>query len=898
MSETLTIDAKTATNYVVGIPEAPTDYILATDAAASSHEEATVPEREASATPDGDGPDGPSTPERELSREYALPLHPVTRAILDNILMRAPGTLIEGTGNRRRLTEELKGIARDGFFTYLADAGSPESLSSILDELNRCCADLDGEYRLAVRRFTNALSLRLAHFNAGHEVAGSSTPITLERLAEALDVPEEEPVAERGDFAQEDLVRPVGEVPEAVAPLAPPEEATDTPTEAPEEAAPGSVLSEDTPAEAPAIAEPPPTPDITLDQEVPLSTNPITRALQSDALFTEGRFAMPTDMLELIGDRVRSARAHLERIRAEETGPWYTRFTRRMAPDERTRTESNEQLLQRRYPRMASKDRAIMARQLASVVPVNADSLSLPELMACVRGIEVVVGVPTFSVPRTGDARPDSMSRRMFLRGAALATAAGAVEVATGFPGTKSVLRALWGDSRAPSSTAPVAAAGETAPGYDAAARAEAERQAALHNQALLDAQEARLAEERRLAEDQRLREEQARAEAQAAEEERQRLEREARAFQEAKEAFLDGLSAVGGRGVHVAGEQGNYAGVYGPLAERPSYDDEAIRDFIEIKRLFEEKRAEFGNRLRVTLPAAEAKQWSVDVVDYDDSLARAREFARTNGGGSPALDSADLARVTESIAIAPGSDMKLEISAVELDGDRVRLRWENTYVGDGKVHPGEPSGVLFLNLSREEAKLLLAAGERGTSTAFFAVSSDAYVHNAGNAMRLIGEHCKGLRGSFDAIDASHLAASTHDLEHVYGYQWGRAITGANGRLSTVIAGGACGGLSPAWEVAIRTLEAAGLTPNIRQHQNHSAYGGYTPGFSEASSDTLPFDIWREATMYAGPNTKIVNAVMDFPGALTLDFQELYRAPAQDGRKAKGLFVMSGDALR
>lgn len=324
-------------------------------------------------------------------------------------------------------------------------------------------------------------------------------------------------------------------------------------------------------------------------------------------------------------------------------------------------------------------------------------------------------------------------------------------------------------------------------------------------------------------------------------------------------------------RGFVLAGEQGNFAGDYIERTDQLQFDDETIKDLYEIQQLFTEKRQEFGNHMAVQFSPEDTIQFSIANADE-----------KVDGS------------ITDEFEVNPNQPVHFEISGIEIDstGEYVNLKLDNTYTGDGKIHEGQESGVIFIKAHKDAAKKLLANSHKGFSTAFFADAQPYYVTNVTTGLEQIDQNTQYMKDQFSLIDLTDIDKPITDL-YEKGYIDGYMIQGKT--IAKAVAGGVCGGGTLAFNTAIRALEGNQISYKILHQQNHSQGGGYTPGFNEPSS-SLPIDKWRDTTIaYNNPNN-FVDGKIEFEGKLHLNAGILYKQDYKDKNenvRTKALFFVN-----
>lgn len=835
--------------------------------------------------PDGEGssggPNDPQPPQEENALQPEQSLSPLTQDILEELQMNLPDDLLTGTGSNARISDFMReNLTVDYFHALLERAGSPENLQDIIKELranrtyfiNESNGNIDeAGRRLAqvVDRFASSLQMRLSHYSVGHTVPAP--------------------------LYQEERQKLIEQEQSSLTTL---QEATVSPEERAEE----PVRRE----EAEPAERPPTPPDLLIETRQPEEVQradlygwgqerlaAFDRFFYQEPAFREGAGSLPDDIKTMIVAHIASHKEQLEEAQKRIQQRWYQKLSKMFDQQQRQRdyqaTRYTDHLLMF-YPTIDANKAKLLSHQLVELFPDNTfEKIDDATVYGYIRALEIADNEPMLLQPdiqaKQRRDRYRQARRRVILGGAALVA-----EAAFGFPTTRTLLHKFLSEQSA-GVPEPVVTGPQPDPDL-----AEQERKAAelkrQREEAARQAEQQRLEQEAKMKK-QREREQELAHEAEAqrqAEVQRQQQMAEEKARKEQKETLLSLIQKVQGRGYVLAGEQGNFTGDFQPIDDKTElvrqYTEDELHMLAQIQTEFTKKYQECDRHMACTFEPG--KQLAIEVADYDFTKAvYQKETDDTKG------------QITDSIPIVPEQPLKLEISAVEVEGKMVKLRLENTYVGDGKVGPDGKSGAIFVSLTMQEALNTIQQAKKGTSVAYFAVGSEAYLTNAGNAMKLISESVKDTPGTFDAIQATKLnLPASHDAQatdlYDVGYIDGQAIGTA------AVAGGGCGGLTPSWNEILRCLDAAGVDYTIEEHQNHST-GGYMPGIATPSSHKYPVNKWRDATMFYVEGGSKVNGVIHYQGNLSMNFQQIFRKEGYRIRKkdnariGAGFFVASAN---
>lgn len=828
---------------------------------------------------------------QEFTRTQSVPEQAANR-IVTMLSSLSTEELFSGEGRSKKLSETVRAFSADTFHALIEDATIPEIEELIADLRQRhttirerkTATDRERQMGTAFTRMANSLQFRLSHHLLGHKIKPAQS---VERFATLLEPSIEQPAATPlPEPLVEEAVLTIAEAePEPEPQPEPQPEPEPEPLPMPEQ------VSEPEPAgvvEAPTAPSriPPEQPERA--QEILNQQTAVVDQLLQDPLFNRGFFSVPPDYMRDLVQFLDQRMPDIETTGSayQQLSWWRKKLNQGITPQMQAHLQRMRDSLGMIYPSMDREVREMRCRQLASVFNgLEKEYIDYSMLAASVRAIELLEGQETISIPSRRRIQ-ELESRRGFIRTAAVGSAALAGAAFLGpraldffrSPQTAHANSSLTPEQPAPEPM-PQPAPQSEAPGGETVDHDAAREQARLEQTQI---EEARLAEERGIAEEARLAEEKRLEEERIQQErlEEERIAAEQRAAEarrtELKEEVLGSIMQVAGRGFAIAGEQGNFTGTYSPVTNRQEVtsklSDEQLADLGELRRLFTERYAACNGNMTVRLPPHSTAVFRV--ADHDK--ARSGEL-------------------TDSIQVPIPQETALEVSGIEVIDGKVLLRLENTYVGDGKVGADGKSGALFIETSLEESKSLLEHAQKGTSVAFFAVGSNAYRTNAGNAMRLIADHVHTSPGRFDAIETTLLslpASQQDDKLDLYdvGYVMGRAVQGP------AMAGGGCGGFTPMWNLLLRTLESQQRNFNVTEHQNHST-GGYMPGIAKASSQRYGVDIWRDATMAYYSSGSKVNGVVEYPGTtVQMQFQKLFEQnePLNGRDLGAALFVASG----
>jgi hypothetical protein len=849
------------------------------------------------------------TEAQDFIRPQTVPEQAANRIV--TMLSSLPSTeLFTGEGRSKKLSETVRTFSADTFHALIEDATVSEIEELIADLRQRhrairerkTAGDRERQFGSALTKMANSLQFRLSHYMLGHQIKPAHT---IERFSVLLEPPPEQPAATPlPEVLVEEAVQVIADAEEETGydQVLEPEPATEpvSQLDAVEDYSPAQA---ERPEEAIAVV----TPHSTAEVEVsPAQTNPhpevVTREaavadqMIRDPLFTRGFFSVPADYLRNLAGFLEQRMPDIETTGSayQQLSWWRKKLNQGVTPEMQTHLQRMRDSLGMIYPSMDQQMREMRCRQLATVFNgLEKEYIDYSMLAASVRMIELLEGQESVSVPSRRRIQ-EMESRRGFMRaaavgGAALAGAALFGPRALEFLSRPSTAHAGPDQSSEQPTPLPEPVSGATAgqEASEAARLAEQNRQVEAARQAEI-AEVARREEEERLTAQQREaeraeaeRQEQARLEQERLEQERQAAEQRAAEAKRAelKEEVLGSIMQVSGRGFALAGVEGNFTGTYSAVVDpqevSTTFSDEQLAGLGELRRLFHERYATCNGNMTVRLPP------------HSTAVFRVADHDKTRTG-----------ELTDTIQVPVSQEVPLEVSGIEVVDGKVLLRLENTYVGDGKVGADGKSGAVFIETSLEESKSLLENAQKGTSVVFFAVGSNAYRTNAGNAMRLIADHVHTSPGRFDAIQTTllNLPASQQaeklDLYDV-GYVMGRAVQGP------AMAGGGCGGFTPMWNLLLRTLESQQRNFTVTEHQNHST-GGYMPGIAKASSERYGRDIWRDATMaYYGAGSQ-VNGVVEYPGTtVNMQFQKLFEQnePYNGRELGAALFVASGSVM-